>query len=80
MQSVSFSDLRRHLSTYLDQVAKGDEIVVTSRGRPIARLVPSAEQPPVPRPVGLLAGRIRIAGDFDDTPAELVLAMESGAE
>jgi prevent-host-death family protein len=37
---VGVRELRDHLSRYLDRVRDGDEIVVTDRGRAIARVVP----------------------------------------
>jgi prevent-host-death family protein len=36
---VAVSDLRAHLSDYLDQVREGAEVVITDRGVPIARLL-----------------------------------------
>ncbi|MEN9647087.1 MAG: hypothetical protein RL238_3756 [Actinomycetota bacterium] len=35
---VGVRELKNHLSRYLDQVASGVEVVVTDRGRPVARL------------------------------------------
>lgn len=35
---VGVRELRNNLSRYLEQVKKGKEIVVTERGKPIARL------------------------------------------
>jgi prevent-host-death family protein len=37
---VGVRELRDHLSRYLDRVRDGDEVVVTDRGRAIARVVP----------------------------------------
>jgi prevent-host-death family protein len=37
----SVSDLKAHLSAHLGRVKRGEEILVTERGRPIARLVPA---------------------------------------
>jgi prevent-host-death family protein len=37
---VGIRELRNHLSRYLDRVRDGDEVVVTDRGRAIARVVP----------------------------------------
>jgi prevent-host-death family protein len=37
---VGVRELRNHLSRYLAQVRSGDEVVVTDRGRAIARVVP----------------------------------------
>ena len=31
-------DLKNNLSRYLDQVARGDEVIVTLHGKPVARL------------------------------------------
>jgi len=37
---VGIRELRNHLSLYLDRVREGEELVVTDRGRAIARVVP----------------------------------------
>jgi prevent-host-death family protein len=36
---VAVSELRANLSDYLDRVEAGEEIVVTDRGKPVARMV-----------------------------------------
>lgn len=35
---VGVRDLKNNLSRYLERVAKGEEVVVTEHGRPVARL------------------------------------------
>ncbi len=40
MTTTSISDLKARLSAYLDIVRQGDEVLVTDRGRVIARLAP----------------------------------------
>ena len=50
---VSVSDAKSRLSSLLDQVAAGEDIVITKRGKPLARLV-SVE----PRRPGLVEGRV----------------------
>jgi prevent-host-death family protein len=40
MTTVSVSHLKSRLSQYLAMVKEGGEVLVTERGRPIARLVP----------------------------------------
>jgi prevent-host-death family protein len=40
---VGVRELKQQLSKYLDRVAAGEEILVTDRGRPKARLVPVVE-------------------------------------
>jgi len=37
---VGVRELRENLSNWLDRVARGEEVVVTERGKPKARLVP----------------------------------------
>jgi len=40
MKSARVSELKASLSRYLARVKRGEEVVVTERGRPIAKLVP----------------------------------------
>ena len=39
--TVGVRELRQYLSRYLDRVKQGESLVVTERGREVARLVPS---------------------------------------
>jgi prevent-host-death family protein len=41
MDSVGVRDLRQNLSRYLSRVKEGESLVVTERGREVARLTPS---------------------------------------
>lgn len=41
--SIGVRELRQYASTYLARVKEGESLVVTERGRPIARLVPIGE-------------------------------------
>lgn len=40
MTRAAVSKLKAHLSDYLSQVKAGAEVLITDRGKPIARLVP----------------------------------------
>ena len=40
MKTAPVSDLKARLSEYLNQVKAGMEVLITDRGRPVARLVP----------------------------------------
>ncbi len=40
MRRAAIADLKAHLSEYLDAAKAGEEVVVTERGRPVARLGP----------------------------------------
>src|SRR5439155_1353592 len=46
---------KTHLSPLLDRAARGDEVVITRNGKPIARLVPVERRRP-PRKLGALRG------------------------
>jgi prevent-host-death family protein len=40
MRTVGVREARQNLSALLDEVRKGREVVITERGRPVAKLVP----------------------------------------
>ncbi|HEV8054390.1 MAG: type II toxin-antitoxin system Phd/YefM family antitoxin [Chloroflexi bacterium] len=75
MKTVSVFEAKTHLSRLLQRVSAGEEIVISRRNRPIARLVPI-----VGRPVftpGQFAGRIALSDDFDEPlPDDLLDAFE----
>lgn len=43
MHAINITELRQHLPGYLKQAQQGEEIVVTLRGKPIARIVPNRD-------------------------------------
>lgn len=49
MTEVGISELRRHLSRYLQRVRGGEHIIATRRGTAVARIVPVAELRPYDR-------------------------------
>ena len=40
MKTASVSTLKAKISEYLAQVKRGEEVIVTERGRPVARITP----------------------------------------
>jgi len=40
MRSLSLAEAKSHLSAIVDRVEAGEEVVITRRGRPVARIVP----------------------------------------
>lgn len=40
MSTVTLAEAKTHLSHLLDQVESGEEVVITRRGQPIARILP----------------------------------------
>ena len=65
MTSVNVYEAKTKFSKLLQRVAEGEEIVISNRGVPVARLIPFSKQPQVPRPLGIDKGRVHIADDFD---------------
>ncbi len=47
MSTVTLADAKTHLSQLLDQVEAGEEVVITRRGQPVARISP-VEKPKSP--------------------------------
>lgn len=68
-------EAKTHLSRLLARVSMGEEVVITNRGEPVARLVPI---PPKRRRLGMDRGRFTIPDDFDaPLPDELREAFGS---
>ena len=44
MTAIGAFDAKTHLSDLLDRVEAGEEIVITRRGKPVARLAPVARE------------------------------------
>ena len=75
MRTATVSQLKVSLSAYLRQVKAGEELVITERGRPIARLLPLSSSTPLPEHLkameekGLLKrGEKPLPSDFWDMP------------
>lgn len=47
MSTTSVRDARKHLSSLLDQVERGEEVVISRRGKAVARLGPAENNKPV---------------------------------
>ena len=60
-------EAKTNLSKLVKHVAAGDEVVLTSGGKPVAKLVPYT-RPEKPRKPGQLTGKIKIKRGFDDLP------------
>jgi len=73
--SVNVYEAKTHLSQLLDRAAAGEEIVIARAGRPIARLVPLRGALSERRTPGAWRGKVSIADDFDELPAEIDAAF-----
>ncbi|HVM10078.1 MAG TPA: type II toxin-antitoxin system Phd/YefM family antitoxin [Acidimicrobiales bacterium] len=72
---VNIHEAKTHFSKLVERVAAGEEIVIGRAGRPVARLVPYRPTG-APRRAGMWRGKVDIAADFDDTPAEVIDMFE----
>jgi prevent-host-death family protein len=72
--SVNVYEAKTHPSQLLDRVAAGEEIVIARAGRPAAQLVALSEASSRRRTPGEWRGKVRIADDFDELPADIEAA------
>lgn len=56
LRSVNVHEAKTHLSRLLEEVARGEEIILAKSGRPVARLIPVESSPR--RRLGFVAGHL----------------------
>jgi prevent-host-death family protein len=67
-------EAKTHFSRILEQVATGEEVVISKAGEPVAKVVPL--RPKVRRSGrGSLRGQIHIPDDFDTLPDDIADAF-----
>jgi prevent-host-death family protein len=76
---VNVHEAKTKLSQLLERVEAGEEVVIARAGRPVARLV-RVSAPPRPRTLGRWAGKIQVAADFDELPADVLAGFEGGGD
>ena len=67
---VNIHEAKTHFSRLVERAMRGEEVVIGKAGKPVARLVPYREDD-TPRVPGGWEGRVWIAEDFDELPAEV---------
>jgi prevent-host-death family protein len=65
MKITAISELKAHLSDYLKLVKSGNEVLVTDRGKPVARIVP-------------ISSKTRFRGSFSRMEKEGLIKLGSG--
>jgi prevent-host-death family protein len=71
MRQVQIAEAKAHLSALVEQVEAGEEIIITRRGKPVARLIP---EPRANLSAADVFSRAWALGGLDlDRPAELPL-------
>jgi prevent-host-death family protein len=75
---VNLYDAKTNLSSLVERVSEGEEIVIAKAGVPKAKLVPIAG-PRRRRQPGGWEGKVRIRKDFDEPLPEDILRIFGGA-
>ena len=75
MTRVGMHAAKTNLSQLVERALEGEEIVLTRRGKPAVRLVPERPGGGFASLAGVWGGRVRIADDFDELPAELAESL-----
>lgn len=70
MMVRNISQAKAELSALIEQVQKGQEVILAKAGKPVARLV-AYRGPAAPRKPGAMAGQIWIGPDFDLLPQDM---------
>ncbi len=76
MHTVNIHEAKTHLSKLVEEVSKGQEIIIAKSGKPMAKLTGISPAKPIHKP-GFLKGKIKIADNFDaPLPEDLLDAFE----
>lgn len=68
--NVSMTEARAKLSELVRRAKAGEEIVITRRGKAVARLLPPLPKGAFLPRIGALKGNILVADDFDSLGSE----------
>ncbi len=79
MTIVNIQEAKTHLSTLIQHVLNGEEVIIAKRGVPLARLTPYEKQT-TKRMGGQLNGILCVKDDFDDPLPEDILRSFYGEE
>ena len=68
------TEAKAQLSALIERVLRGEEVIISRAGKPVAVLSPYKPSHQPRRP-GRLKGKIRIAPDFDELPSDIAEAL-----
>lgn len=80
MESVNIHYCKTNLSRLLSRVELGEEIVISNRGKPIAKLVPFSTSLDRRASLGQDRGKFLVPDDFNTLPEEILSAFEGSEE
>ncbi len=74
MYITNISEAKAQLSSLIEKVLSGQEVIIGKAGKPVAKLVPYERSQETRRP-GALRGKIKISEDFDELPDDIAEAL-----
>ena len=75
-KTVGIRDFKEQLSGHIKEVKNGATLVITERGKPVARLMPVGdENGGIASAFGVWRGKVQIADDFDELPDDVAEAF-----
>lgn len=81
MIQIDIQQAQADLTRYLEDVARGETIILCKDNEPIAEIRRLAAQAKEPRPLGLAKGQVEIlSGFFEPLPDDLLDAFEGKQE
>ena len=78
MIRLNMHEAKTHLSRYLDELAKGEIIILCKRNIPIAEIRPIHPQRKDHRPLGLARGEFEVTPEFFEPLPDEILASFNG--
>jgi prevent-host-death family protein len=78
MITINVQEAKTHFSHYLDQVAKGQSVILCKRNKPVAEIRPILGKIISKRPVGLAKGTFTIPESFFDELPDETLSLFQG--
>ena len=73
----NISQAKAELSALIEEVRKGNEVILAKAGKPVAKLI-AYHGAARPRTPGSMAGQIWISPDFDTLPEDMAMAFGMG--
>jgi prevent-host-death family protein len=74
MYITNISEAKAQLSSLIEKVLAGEEVLIGKAGKPVAKLI-RYEHTEKKRTPGALRGKIKIADDFDVLPEDIAKAF-----
>jgi len=74
MYVTNISEAKAKLSSLVEKVLAGEEVLIGKAGKPVAKMV-KYERSETKRRPGAMKGKIKIADDFDALPKDIAAAF-----